>query len=159
QRHAQYVFGSYDLSDLLGEALGNNTRDKTGEQEMVQELTQYITSHIHPGTWESQGGTAGIDYASGTTSLVVRHAEATQEEVATLLESRRTLEQLGKKPLAWLSKRNAHDIQLTGGEEASSERAKPIDDLSLTSAQGRQLHEVDELLQQCHFALVNGSKE
>ncbi len=94
------VFGSFDVSDLVGETAGNNARVGPSEQRLVRQLIRHIESTIQPGSWESQGGKGGIDYNADTNSLVVRHTDAVQQQVAGVLES---LRQQGVRRAAWFA--------------------------------------------------------
>ena len=77
----QQVYGSYDLSDLIPEAVGNNVRVGPSKHKQAQGLIQYIESNVR-----SHGGNCNIEYNPEMNSFVIRADEETQQQVSKLLE-------------------------------------------------------------------------
>ena len=120
----QQVFGCYDVSDLMGETVGNNVRTGPSETKLARELMRHIEDTVRPGTWKSQGGKASMEYNPDTNSLTVRHDEEAQQDVEEVLAKLRQVQSFGRGMQAWL----LGGIKLAGAEEASSER--PAGELS-----------------------------
>src|SRR5581483_10642388 len=64
-----HVFTNYDVSDLVGEVAGGDTRRTPGELKLAHELKQFIETTIGSGSWKGQGGEGTIEYYPETNSL------------------------------------------------------------------------------------------
>jgi hypothetical protein len=112
----QQVFGNYDVLDLVQETTGNNVRRGPSQEKRGATLVREIEKHIRPGSWESQGGVAGIEYNAETHSLAIRADEETQQQVSDLLSEMRFKQEQ-------IIRTKHENMAQPGAEEASSENA------------------------------------